>query len=72
MAGHNRPGVGEQLLYGAFKLDQVFVDQTHFLDKGTGALRTASIPLLFPPSAVFKFVVPEAQILLFFGSRIFP
>jgi hypothetical protein len=72
MAGRNRPGIGEQLLYGAFKLDQVFLSQTDLRDKGTGAPRTSAIPLLSPPSAVFKFVVPEAQISLFFGSRIFP
>jgi len=71
MAGRNRPGVGEQLLYGAFKLDQVFLGQTDLLDKGTGR-REPRQSLLFPPSAVFKFVVPEAQIPLFFESRIFP
>jgi hypothetical protein len=45
---YSEAGVGEQLLYGAFELDQVFFGQTDLLDKGTGAPRRPRIDI--PPS----------------------
>src|SRR5580693_6856110 len=36
---YSEAGVGEQFLYGAFELDQVFFGQTDLLDKGTGTPR---------------------------------
>ena len=45
---YSKPGVGQELLYSALELDQVFLGQTDLLDKGTGAPRRPRVNI--PPS----------------------
>src|SRR6516162_2866200 len=42
---YSEAGVGEQLLYGTFELNQIFFSQTDLLDKGTGAPRRPRIDI---------------------------